>query len=169
MAVLNILKNILEGTSVSSVAMQYMLKMPSPCYYYLRYIEWVRPYVNSVINHLNLNDKKKEEVVGKISICNLYLDDLDKVKKDDMKILILGEVEKKELVETITNPEGDALVNIYSVPVWVAPSRPNGSGNDTFDKHLKNGRLEKKVTPDSNILRFFKQSSKALAIKAHPV
>jgi hypothetical protein len=37
-----------------------MLRMPSPCYYYLRYIDWVRPYVNSVINHLNLNDKKKE-------------------------------------------------------------------------------------------------------------
>jgi hypothetical protein len=58
--VLNILKNILEGTSVSPIAMQYMLRMPSPCYYYLRYIDWVRPYVNSVINHLNLNDKKKE-------------------------------------------------------------------------------------------------------------
>jgi len=94
---------------------------------------------------------------------------LEKVKKDDMKILILGEVEKKELIETITSSEGDAYVNIYSVPVWVAPSRPNGCGNDIFDAHLKNGRLEKKVTADSNILKFFKQSSKALAIKAKAV
>jgi hypothetical protein len=81
----------------------------------------------------------------------------------------LGEIGKKELVETIMNSEGDAHVNIYSVPVWVAPSRPNGCGNDTFDAHLKNGRLEKKVTLESNILKFFKQSSKALAIKAQPV
>jgi hypothetical protein len=61
--------------------MDFMLKMPSPSYLYLRYIDWVRPYVNEVANHLNLNDKKKEEVATKISLCNLYLDDLEKRKK----------------------------------------------------------------------------------------
>ena len=76
MTVLNILKTILEGTSVSEFAMQYILKVPSPCYYNLRYIDWVRPFVNNVINHLNITDKKKEEVVSKISLCNMYLDDL---------------------------------------------------------------------------------------------
>lgn len=98
LTVLNILKYTLEATSVSEISMQYMLRMPSPCYYYLRYTDWVRPYVNSVINHLNLSDKKKEEVISKVSLCNMYLDDLEKVKKDDMDILILGEVEKKELI-----------------------------------------------------------------------
>lgn len=59
LVVLNLLKNILEGTSASPIAMHYILKMPSPCYYYLRYIDWVRPYVNGVIHHLSLNEKKK--------------------------------------------------------------------------------------------------------------
>ena len=69
--------------------MDYLLKLPSPSYVHLRYIDWVRPYVNSVINHLNLTDKKKEEVINKISVCNHYLDDLDKRRKD-MSVLILG-------------------------------------------------------------------------------
>ena len=69
--------------------MDYLLKLPSPSYVHLRYIDWVRPYVNSVINHLNLTDKKKEEVINKISVSNHYLDDLDKRRKD-MFLLILG-------------------------------------------------------------------------------
>lgn len=100
LTVLNILKTILEGTSVSEIAMRFMLKMPSPCYSHLRYVDWVRPFVNNVINHLSINEKKKEDVLGKVSLCNLYLDDLDKIKKD-MSILVLGEVEKKELIRTI--------------------------------------------------------------------
>ena len=70
----------------------------------------------------------------------MYLDDLEKIKKD-MKYLVLGEVQKKELIETIANPEGDALINIYTVPVYVAESAPNGGGNTTFDQYLTNGRL----------------------------
>lgn len=61
---------------MNDYTMNFLLKMPSPSYIYLRYIDWVRPYVNEVINQLNISDKKKEEVVSKISLCNLYLDDL---------------------------------------------------------------------------------------------
>jgi hypothetical protein len=83
------LKTILEGTSISELAMDYLLNLPSPSYVHLRYIDWIRPYVNNVINHLNLSDKKKEEVLNKVSICNLYLDDLEKRRKE-MFVLILG-------------------------------------------------------------------------------
>ena len=86
-----------------------------------------------------------------------------------MKLLILGEIQKKELIEKITIPDIDAHVNIYSVPVYVAESVPNGNGNNTFDEFLTNGRLEKQVTEDSNILKFFKQCQKPLAIKGKPV
>jgi hypothetical protein len=56
--------------------MDYLLKIPSPSYLNLRYIDWIRPYINSVLNQLSLSDKKTEEVLNKISLCNLYLDDL---------------------------------------------------------------------------------------------
>lgn len=48
-------------------------------------------------------------------------------------------------------------------------SSPTGTGNSTFDKYLSNGRLETPVTEDSNILKFFKQASKPLAIKGQPL
>lgn len=91
MTVLNILKNILEVTSMNDYTINYILKMPSPSYLHLRYLDWVRPYVNEVANHLNLSDKKKEEVAKKISICNLYLDDIEK-RKRSMSVLIIGEI-----------------------------------------------------------------------------
>ena len=40
--------------------MEFMIKLPSPCYNNLRYVDWMRPFVNNVINHLNISDKKKE-------------------------------------------------------------------------------------------------------------
>ena len=123
--------------------MDYMLDIPSPSYYHLRYIDWVRPYVNDVVNHLNLNEKKKEEVVSKISLCNLYLDDLEKRKKE-MFVMIVGEVQEKQLKQSFVN--GDIQVNIYDIPVYIADSLPNGKGNSTFDSYLSNGRLEKLVT-----------------------
>jgi hypothetical protein len=58
LTILNILKTILEGTSISDQAMDYLLKIPSPSYLNLRYIDWIRPYVNNVISLLNLTDKK---------------------------------------------------------------------------------------------------------------
>jgi hypothetical protein len=76
---------------MNNYTMDYLLKMPSPSYLHLRYIDWVRPYVNEVANHLSLTEKKKEEVASKISICNLYLEDLDK-RKGEMSVLIIGEI-----------------------------------------------------------------------------
>ena len=48
------------------------------------------------------------------------------------------------------------------MPTYIAESVPNGNGNDTFDKYLTNGRLEKQVAENSNILKFFKQSSRKI-------
>lgn len=120
--------------------MVFLLKMPSPSYYYLRYVDWVRPYVNEVANHLNLNEKKKEEVAVKISLCNMYLDDLEK-KKGEMFSMIIGEIGEKKLLNTIVSQCKDVQVNIYSVPVYLIESLPTGQGNSTFDSYLTNGRL----------------------------
>jgi hypothetical protein len=56
--------------------MDYMISQPAPAYTHLRYIDWLRPYVNEVVNTLILTDKKREDAVSKVSLCNLYLDDL---------------------------------------------------------------------------------------------
>lgn len=40
--------------------MDYILKIPSPSYIYLRYIDWIRPYVNSVMSQFSLKEKKAE-------------------------------------------------------------------------------------------------------------
>lgn len=58
--------------------MDYLIKQPAPSYLHLRLIDWIRSYVNEVVSTLTIADKKKEEIVNKISICNLYLDDLFK-------------------------------------------------------------------------------------------
>lgn len=96
LTVLNMIVTILESTSCSSVAMDYIIKIPAPTYTYLRYIDWMRSFVNQVINHLNLQQKKKEEAISKISLCNLYLDDLYKRINNlniQMQTEILGRVE----------------------------------------------------------------------------
>lgn len=98
--------------------MDYMLRLPSPSYFQLRYVDWVRPYVNEVANHLSLTDKKKEEVATKMSLCNLYLDDLDKRKKP-MAMLMMGEVGEKRLVQTLKSSCDEVEVRIYTVPVQV--------------------------------------------------
>ena len=60
-------------------------------------------------------------------------------------------------------------VTLSRVPFFGVESLPNGKGNSIFDAHLINGRLETLVTDNSNILKFFKQSCKPLAIKAKNV
>lgn len=71
------IKALLESTSCSEVAMDYLIQQPAPAYTHLRYIDWLRPYVNEVLNTLTtLTEKKREEALGKVSLCNLYLDDL---------------------------------------------------------------------------------------------
>jgi hypothetical protein len=148
--------------------MQYLLKQPSPSYIHLRYVDWLRPYVNEAINLLKLGDKKLEEVLEKISICHAYLDDLDKVKKE-MSAIVVGQVCEKVLVKSLTDEFGRVEVNIYNVPVHGIFSLPNGNSNAAFEKYLTNGRLETQVTTDSNILRYFKQNNKPLAIKPKSV
>lgn len=117
-----------------------MLDLPAPSYLHLRYIDWVRPYVNEVVNHLNLTEKKREEVLAKVSLCNLYLDDLER-RKREMKVLVLGEIGEKELLQSLNSSCGDVQLNIYSVPVYVVESKPHGTGNHAFDDSLTNHRL----------------------------
>jgi hypothetical protein len=42
--------------------MDYIIKMPSPSYINLRYIDWFRQYINSLTSQISLTDKKAEEV-----------------------------------------------------------------------------------------------------------
>jgi hypothetical protein len=42
--------------------MDYIIKMPSPSYINLRYIDWIRQYINSLTSQISLTDKKAEEV-----------------------------------------------------------------------------------------------------------
>lgn len=86
-----------------------------------------------------------------------------------MFTLMIGEIGQKKLISKINSPCEDVYINIYSVPVYVVESFPTGIGNATFDTVLTNYRLEKLATENSNILKFFKQSSKPLAIKGKPV
>lgn len=40
--------------------MDFLIRQPSPAYIYLRYIDWLRPYINEIPNQLPLLDKKRE-------------------------------------------------------------------------------------------------------------
>jgi hypothetical protein len=61
LTVLNMIKTLLEATSCSEEAMDYLIAQPAPSYTHLRYIDWLRPFVNEVVNGLTgLSDKKHE-------------------------------------------------------------------------------------------------------------
>ena len=89
--------------------MEYVIKQPSPSYVHLRYIDWVRPWVNEVINTLStlsLSDKKKEEAVQKISLCNLYLDDLyNHLQKREalMFVMVAGQISERVQIQYFTD------------------------------------------------------------------
>ena len=89
--------------------MEYLIKQPSPSYVHLRYIDWVRPWVNEVINTLStlsLSDKKKEEAVQKISLCNLYLDDLyNHLQKREalMFVMVAGQISERVQIQYFTD------------------------------------------------------------------
>ena len=76
---------------------------------HLRYIDWVRPWVNEVINTLStlsLSDKKKEEAVQKISLCNLYLDDLySHLQKREalMFVMVAGQISERVQIQYFTD------------------------------------------------------------------
>jgi len=103
------IKTLLESTSCSEDAMEYLIKQPSPSYVHLRYIDWVRPWVNEVINTLStlsLSDKKKEEAVQKISLCNLYLDDLySHLQKREalMFVMVAGQISERVQIQYFTD------------------------------------------------------------------
>ena len=127
----------------------------------------MRHYINTIPNILSFNDKTKEEALVKtLSLCGVYLDDLDKRRKP-VRVLITGQIAKKELIESFEDEKKEVTVNVYRVPAFVIESVPSKTGNEAFDEHLTNGRLEAYPTPSSNILKFFKHSSKPLAIKAN--
>ena len=48
-------------------------------------------------------------------------------------------------------------------------SEPTGFGNLSLDEFLDHGRLNKRVTKESNILCLFKEYNKPLALKQHNV
>jgi hypothetical protein len=86
-----------------------------------------------------------------------------------MFVQVIGQVGERVQTDTFEDPLGQVQVNIYRVPFFGVESLPNGRGNANFDAHLINGRLETLATDNSNVLRFFKQSCKPLAIKAKNV
>lgn len=53
------IKTLLESTSCSEEAMNYIIKQPAPSYMHLRYIDWLRPYINDIPKQLSITDKKK--------------------------------------------------------------------------------------------------------------
>lgn len=172
LTVLNMVKTLLEATSVSEDAMDFLVRQPAPAYTHLRYIDWLRPYINEIPNQLPLVDKKREEVLARVSLCNLYLDDLYKHvehRNTPLFLHVLGQVAEKVHVGTMEDALKQARVDFFRVPVFAVESLPNGNGNSALDRFLENGRLQTLATEDSNILRFFKQCSKPLAIKAKNV
>lgn len=61
---------------MNEISRKYLLKQKAPSYYYIRYLDWVRPYVNTVLDTLNLSTQKKDVMILKIDACNKNLDDI---------------------------------------------------------------------------------------------
>lgn len=93
---LHVIKTILEGCSVSEEAKLYLLSQPAPNYCQLRYVDWLKPYLEQLPGLVNLSEKKKEDVAAKIQTCLLYLADLEvEAENMDLITLITGQVGKK--------------------------------------------------------------------------
>lgn len=101
--------------------MDFLIRQPSPAYIYLRYIDWLRPYINEIPNQLPLLDKKRDEVISKISVCNLYLDDLYKHiehRNTPLFLHVLGQVGEKVQVGTMEDSLKQVRVDFFRVPVF---------------------------------------------------
>lgn len=108
---------ILEVCTGNEQLIAFLLKQPSPSYIYLRYVDWIRPYINEVINVISVTDKKREELIIKINRCNIYLDILDRAKQE-MFVIISGEIGEKILVDSYPDSDQQVVINIYNVPVY---------------------------------------------------
>lgn len=69
------------------------------------------------------------------------------------------------IVDRFSSQDGSVELVISNVETYTIKSQPTGHGNAALDQYLDNGRFTKKVTKNSNILCFFKEFSKPLAIK----
>lgn len=69
------------------------------------------------------------------------------------------------MVDRFSSSDNLIEVVVSNVECYLVGSKPTGVGNEVLDGVLINGRLNKKVTADSNILMLFKEFSKPLAIK----
>lgn len=59
---------------------------------------------------------------------------------------------------------------MYEYEVFCCPSKPTKiGGNLSMDPYLESLRLTKKVTSNSNILKFFKKPGKSIALKLEPI
>ena len=62
--------------------MDYLLSQPAPSYMFELYVDWMHHYVSTVTNILSFTNKAQEEaLVKKISLCTVYLSDLEKRRK----------------------------------------------------------------------------------------
>ena len=95
-------------------------------------------------------------------MCNDYLIDLQSFRQP-LTNVISGKTLNHNVVDRFAN--GDVEVVVSNVECYMVNSQPTGFGNKTFDEYLEHGRLNKRVTKDSNILCFFKEFNKPLAIK----
>lgn len=82
-----------------------------------------------------------------------------------MDAVITGKIGNVNVVDRFVSKDQAIEVVVSNVETYVVKSKPTGTGNETLDCFLVNGRLAKKVTKDSNILKLFKEFSKPLAIK----
>lgn len=90
-----------------------------------------------------------------MSICNNYLDDIEK-EKLPIDNVITGMIGNSFVVDRFSSGDGAIEVVVSNVETYLVKSKPTGVGNEVLDEYLVNGRLNKKVTSDSNILMLFK-------------
>lgn len=75
LACFQLVKSILQGCSVSDVAMTYLLRQPSPSYYYSSFFNWIENFVESFIDFATSDDKVKERLKGEVTYIIKYIQD----------------------------------------------------------------------------------------------
>lgn len=81
-----LVRALIQGCSVSDVAMKYLVRQPSPSYLYESYVSWAENFITSFIPYVTTDPKVVQRLQRDVSNLMKYVEDLKQFKKDNPEV-----------------------------------------------------------------------------------
>lgn len=76
LACFQLIKAIIQGCSVSDVAMKFLIRQPSPSYLYESFVSWMENFITTFIEFATTDVKVKERLQGEVEYIMKYVKDV---------------------------------------------------------------------------------------------